>query len=215
MPPPQPLAPPPDIELTIEHKVVKTQVRHDDEPEVQIEEAKVEHKEEQNDPYRLIVRFSSLQAQYHLLENDLEDGAQSMGLGLARTFSSIEMRLMLEAGYGLDQAVRPQNTRYVLARLDGTYLFFKNSMFTPTVGVGLGYGYFNVTSVRANNGATIEIRQNAEDSEVITTPAVGLRLTVFNGLTIDLNEEYLLLLGGQYGQALGGWTTAVSVGIPF
>lgn len=162
---------------------------------------------------RFLVRGSYLGAHYDSLESDLQNGATSLALGLARQQGALEGRLSLEIGHGLDQSVTPENTRYLIAHADGTYVFYPGSL-SPIAGAGIGYGKFDVRSVRSVDGNTLTIREHAQSSAFVAVPSLGLRL-LFAGTTVDLTGEYLALLGAPNAGALGGWQAALALGIPF
>jgi len=166
---------------------------------------------------RFYLRASYLDARYSHLESDLENGATTFGGGVARTRGDFEGRVILEIGHGLDQAVIPQNTRIFAVRGDVNYEFLKAQGLpvAPIAGIGLGYTYFNVFSVRSDNGTTQTIRINDQTTSITTSPAVGIRLKLPKAFTLDLTAEYLLLLSGGESASLGGLAGALSLGVPF
>jgi hypothetical protein len=165
------------------------------------------------DALRFYARTSYLNAHYSELESDLQNGATTMALGVAKQSDMFEIRGTLEFGHGLDQAVTPQNTRFIIARADAEY-FFLSGPFSPIVGVGLGYADVDVKSLRTSDGTDTVYREHIKTSGVVISPSAGMRMN-FSNYSLDLSAEYLTILGASHASALGGITGALGLGVPF
>ncbi len=161
-----------------------------------------------------LARGSFLNAQYSELASELANGAHSFGLGLARPFEWLEARLQVEAGFGMDQEMAAQNIRHLLARGDAVF-FLSSGFIKPFAAFGIGFGSFYVRSQRVNSkGRDILYREHAKGTAFIATPAAGARFD-FGHFVVDTTVEYLVVSGAGSSTALGGWTGALTLGLPF
>jgi opacity protein-like surface antigen len=165
---------------------------------------------------RISIGTSYLDAKYSQLEGDLQDGASAFSLGLARDWGPLEIGATLDFGYGMDQAVTLQNTRYVLLQGNADY-FFLPGWVSPFAGAGLGVGSFNVFSYRSTTSDpnTTLIRENDQTTALLLSPTGGVRFNVAEQVSIDLKLQYLLVIGGDNSSALGGFLAGASVGFKF
>lgn len=158
---------------------------------------------------RLVLRTSYVDARYSQLEGDLQNGATTLGLGLAHKLTAeFEGRASVEIGNGMDKTVTLQNTRFFLIRADALYLPLQGRI-TPLAGFGLGYSEYDVTSERAAPGGDITLREHANGKSLTASPSAGVRLRMTPTLSFDLTLEYLIFVGNGQSSALGGWTGAL------
>ena len=165
---------------------------------------------------RAFLGTSYLNAKYSQLESDLQDGASAFSLGVARDWGPLEIGATLDFGYGMDQAVTLQNTRYVLLQGTASY-FFLPGWVSPFAGTGLGLGSFNVFSYRSNSTDpnTTAIRQYVNTTALLLSPMGGVRFDVAPQVSIDLKLQYILVMGADNSSALGGLLAGASVGYKF
>jgi opacity protein-like surface antigen len=165
---------------------------------------------------RISIGTSYLDAKYSQLEGDLQDGASAFSLGLARDWGPLEIGATLDFGYGMDQAVTLQNTRFVLLQGNASY-FFLPGWVSPFAGAGLGLGSFNVFSYRSTTSDpnTTLIRENDQTTALLLSPTGGVRFNVAEQVSIDLKLQYLMVIGGDNSSALGGFLAGASVGFKF
>jgi opacity protein-like surface antigen len=177
--------------------------------------------------WRLELRGSYLNAKYSELESRLTNGATALGFGVSHRIPSLAMtsapatlegRLAIDVLHGLDQSVTPENIRMMLVRGDVMAFVpwsFVSDAVTPYVSGGLGYATYSVRSVRSVDGNTLTVRRHASGSALALIPALGARVRLSTDLSLDLQAEYLALLGGESSASVGGLGVNAAVGFKF
>jgi len=161
---------------------------------------------------RLLARTSYVNAQYSRLSSELQDGQSTIAIGIENDFDRFSGRAILEIGHGMDQAVTIQNTRSFIVRGDLIHFFAKDATIQPLVGGGAGLVDLNVRSYRSNGEGPIYIREHARETSVLIAPFAGFRVKQ-SLFSLDLTLEYVAVMVDEP-SAFGGWTGALTLGIP-
>lgn len=171
---------------------------------------------------RFFVRGGYLGAKYSDLESRLENGATFVGFGFGSDLGAtlgaeahdLEGRLSLDIAHGRDQAVNAQNIRMLTIRADMSYLFLSGPI-RPFVGAGLGYADYDVRSYRSVKGDEIILKQHAKGGSFVLSPRAGVRFTAGSSVSVDLEAEYLALVGTSEATSLGGFSGVGSINFAF
>lgn len=161
---------------------------------------------------RILARTSYIDSKYSRLAPELQDGQSTLALGLENDFNRFTGRALLELGHGMDQAVTIQNTRSFIVRGDLLYFFAKDSSVRPLVGGGIGLVDVNVRSYRLNQNGQTYLREHARETSLLISPFAGIRAH-HSLFSLDLTLEYTAVMVNEPA-ALGGWTGAITFGIP-
>lgn len=161
---------------------------------------------------RLLARTSYMNAQYSRLSPELQDGQSTIAIGIESDFNRFSGRVLLEFGHGMDQSVTIQNTRSLILRGDLIHYFAKDSVVQPLVGGGVGLIDLNVRSYRTQGDSPIYIREHARETSVLIAPFAGIRAR-HSLFTLDLTLEYAAVMVEEPA-AFGGWTAALTLGVP-
>lgn len=159
----------------------------------------------------LWIRGGTLMTRYEDLAPELENGATSFGVGMSRAIGGFELRLALDIQHGLDQAVTVQNTRTLI--LTGEVLRSWPLRYAePYVSAGLGAANFNVRSERASSDGLIHLLEHASGSAVALIPAAGLRFSVTRRIRLEIQLQYMGLIGPDAAGKLSAPAAMASLG---
>jgi hypothetical protein len=164
------------------------------------------------------LRAGYLNANYKKFDDRVHNSATSIGLGLARGFSTawgaFEARASLDAYHAMDQSVTIDNIRMLSVRTEAAY-WLSHSRVKPGISLGLGWADYSIRSYRSVSSAdekTVTLRTHAKSRAFSVIPATSLRVELGDGLMIDTQTEFLALLGGDNADAAQGFGVTVSLG---
>lgn len=154
--------------------------------------------------WRFLYRAGYLHARYSKIASELQDGATQISTGIARSYTNLEMRGLIDIGHGMDQTVNLQNTRYHAIRGEAVWLFNPGSNARPFVGGGIVIGNYNVRSYRSITNDLITLREHHKSTSMGFTSTAGFRFTLGKKAAVDFMSEYLALAGSKDATSMGG-----------
>ena len=149
----------------------------------------------------LSLRFGSLRAEWSKFDSRMQNGATSMGLGMAQElmspWGSLEARASIDLYHATDQAVTLDNVRMLATRTEIAY-WLTPSRIRPALTLGMGVTEYAVRSYRAvGANGDVTIRTHARGTAFSVIPGTALRIDLNKDFRFDLQTEYLLHLGGD------------------
>lgn len=160
--------------------------------------------------WRFLYRAGYLHARYSKIAPELQDGATQISAGIARGYTNLEMRGLIDLGHGMDQAVTLQNTRYLAIRGEAVWIFNPGSNARPFAGGGIVIGNYNLRSYRSITSDLITIREHHKSTSMGLATSAGFRFTLGKKAAVDFITEYLALAGSKDATSLGGGGISLS-----
>lgn len=167
----------------------------------------------------VFIRGGYLQANYSKFDSRMNNGASSVGLGAAHAFNTqwgiFEARGAFDLYHALDQSVSIDNARMFSTRTEVAY-WLSHARVKPGISLGLGWSEYSIRSYRSVNGGDTVVRNHASSQAFSIIPATALRFelgsSVTSRLVLDLQTEYIALLGGADSDAAQGLAGTVGLG---
>ncbi len=167
------------------------------------------------------VRTGYYNANYKKFDDRMKNGASMLGLGAARGFETswgaFEARAAVDIYHAMDQSVTIDNIRMMSVRTEVAY-FLSHSRVKPGLSLGLGWADYSIRSYRAISGSSedvVTLRTHAKGKAFSVIPATSLRIEIAKELVVDVQTEFMALLGGESPDAAQGLGLNVGLGWAF
>lgn len=167
------------------------------------------------------VRTGYYNANYRKFDDRMKNGASMLGLGAARGFETswgaFEARAAVDIYHAMDQSVTIDNIRMMSVRTEVAY-FLSHSRVKPGLSLGLGWADYSIRSYRAISGSNedvVTLRTHAKGKAFSVIPATSLRIEIAKELVVDVQTEFMALLGGESPDAAQGLGLNVGLGWAF
>lgn len=164
------------------------------------------------------VRTGFYTANYKKFDDRMSNGASVLGIGVGRgaetSWGSFEARAAFDMYHAMDQSVTVDNIRMLSVRTELAY-WLSRSRVKPGVSLGLGWADYSIRSYRSVSGANeedITMRTHAKGRAFSIIPATSLRIELSKGLVVDVQTEFMALLGGSSPDAAQGLGVNVGLG---
>lgn len=148
----------------------------------------------------------------------MKDGATSIGFGAARGIITelglFEARASIDIYHALDQSISIETVRMVSTRTEATY-WFTDGRVKPGLSFALGWAEYSVRTYHHIEGASPSehtVRTHAQSQAFTVIPGTALRVALGEGLMVDVQTEYLALLGGDSGSQIQGLGANLGLG---
>lgn len=163
-------------------------------------------------------RAGYLKSHYSDFDSRMKDGATSIGFGAARgIFTDLglfEARASIDIYHAIDQSISIETVRMVSTRTEATY-WFTEGRVKPGLSLALGWAEYSVRTYHHAEAAApseLTVRTHAQSQAFTVIPGTALRVELGEGLMIDLQTEYMALLGGDSSAQIQGLGANLGLG---
>ena len=171
------------------------------------------------------VRTGYYSAKYRKFDDRMKNDASMLGLGAARgietSWGAFEARAAVDIYHAMDQSVTIDNIRMMSVRTEVAY-WLSHSRVKPGLSLGLGWADYSIRSYRSISGANedeVTLRTHAKGKAFSIIPATSLRIEVADSetsqLVVDIQTEFVALLGGESPDAAQGLGLTLGLGWTF
>lgn len=171
------------------------------------------------------VRTGYYSAKYRKFDDRMKNEASMLGLGAARgietSWGSFEARAAVDIYHAMDQSMTIDNIRMMSVRTEVAY-WLSHSRVKPGLSLGLGWADYSIRSYRSISGANediVTLRTHAKGKAFSIIPATSLRIEVADSdtsqLVVDVQTEFVALLGGESPDAAQGLGLTLGLGWTF
>lgn len=163
-------------------------------------------------------RTGYLKSHYSDFDSRMKDGATSIGFGAARGIVTdlglFEARASIDIYHAIDQSISIETVRMVSTRTEATY-WFTDGRVKPGLSLALGWAEYSVRTYHHAEAAApseLTVRTHAQSQAFTVIPGTALRVELGEGLMIDVQTEYMALLGGDFGAQIQGLGANLGLG---
>lgn len=163
-------------------------------------------------------RAGYLKSHYSDFDSRMKDGATSIGFGAARGIITdlglFEARASIDIYHAIDQSISIETVRMVSTRTEATY-WFTDGRVKPGLSLALGWAEYSVRTYHHAQAAApseLTVRTHAQSQAFTVIPGTALRVELGEGLMIDMQTEYMALLGGDSSAQIQGLGANLGLG---
>jgi microcompartment protein CcmL/EutN len=163
-------------------------------------------------------RAGYLKSHYSDFDSRMKDGATSIGFGAARGIVTdlglFEARASIDIYHAIDQSISIETVRMVSTRTEATY-WFTEGRVKPGLSLALGWAEYSVRTyhhAEAEAASELTVRTHAQSQAFTVIPGTALRVELGEGLMIDVQTEYMALLGGDSSAQIQGLGANLGLG---
>ncbi|MBK7891406.1 MAG: hypothetical protein IPJ84_11330 [Bdellovibrionales bacterium] len=163
-------------------------------------------------------RAGYLKSHYSDFDSRMKDGATSIGFGAARGIITdlglFEARASIDIYHAIDQSISIETVRMVSTRTEATY-WFTEGRVKPGLSLALGWAEYSVRTyhhAEAEAASELTVRTHAQSQAFTVIPGTALRVELGEGLMIDVQTEYMALLGGDSSAQIQGLGANLGLG---